>query len=106
VEIAGLPPDLSEELRRNALQLGNPAILAPQILTDDVPLPVVVRVRPLVGALTALTAAPVTAGGTLLRARLAQTQGEMGILIDQALVYGRFPPAKPGRTDDFRWPKE
>jgi uncharacterized protein len=106
VEVAALPPDLSDELKRNAaagaLQPALPAIALP----GELPVPVIIRERPLIGPLAALTAAPVAAGGQLLKARPAQPVSEMTLLIEQALTQGRLPPSKPGRTDDFRWPRE
>ncbi len=103
VEVAGLPPELSEELKSSAVvQPALPVIMLP----DELPQPVVIRERPLVGPLAALTAAPVGAGGQLLRTRPAQPVNEMTLLIEQALGQGRLPPPKPGRTDDFRWPRE
>jgi uncharacterized protein len=106
VELAALPPDLSEELRRNAAGVAPQPTLPPLALPDELPLPVVIRERPLAGPLAALTAAPVALGGLLLKSRPPQPFNEMTLLIEQALVQGRLPPAKPGRTDDFRWPRE
>jgi uncharacterized protein len=106
VEVAALPPELSDELKRNgaggSLQPALPSISLP----DELPVPVIIRERPLIGPLAALTAAPVTGGGQLLKVRPAQPISEMILLIEQALTQGRLPPAKPGRTDDFRWPRE
>jgi uncharacterized protein len=103
VEVAALPPDLSDELKRNAaVQPSLPTFVLP----DALPVPVIIRERPLVGILTALTSAPVSPGGQLMRGRVLQPVSEMTLLIDQALAQGRLPPPKPGRTDDFRWPRD
>ena len=103
-EIAALPNDLSEQIRRE--QPG----MTPQGLINAVPLPELpalptIGQRPLAGPAMALTAPPQSPDGVLLRGRLSYPATEMGILIEQAFAYGRPPPAKPGRADDFSWPK-
>jgi hypothetical protein len=105
VEVAAaLPTDLSEQIRRDAPGL------VPQSLVAAVPLPELpelpqIGVRPLAGPVLALTNPPASPGGVLLDRRILFPANEMGILAEQALAYGRPPPAKQGRADDFAWPR-
>jgi len=103
-EIAALPTDLSEQIRRD-----EPG-LAPQNLLAAVPLPELpalpaIGQRPLAGPILALTIPAQSPGAALLSGRIVQPPNEMGILVEQAMTYGRLPPAKPGRADDFAWPR-
>jgi uncharacterized protein len=102
VETAALPTDLSEQIRRD-----EPG-LVPQSLLGAVPLPELpelpqIGVRPLAGPVIALSTPAQSPGAGLLRSRIALPANEMGILVEQALLYGRPPPPKPGRADDFVW---
>jgi uncharacterized protein len=106
VEIAALPNDLSEQIRRDAPGL------APQGLQSAIPLPTelpelpVISLRPLAGPVLELTGTPQSPGGRLLGGRIIAPANEMAILVEQALAYGRTPPAKAGRADDFAWPRQ
>jgi len=104
LEIATLPKDLSEQMRRDLPGM------TPQGLVSAVPLPElpelpVIAQRPLMGPIVALTSPPVSAEGALLKGRLLFQATEMGILVEQAFAYGRSPPPKSGRADDFAWPR-
>jgi uncharacterized protein len=102
--VAALPQDLSEQIRRDTPGL------APQVLQGILPLPEelpslpIIRERPLQGPVIELTAAPAAPGAQLMRRRLAAPAGELSIMVEQALAYGRLPLPKPGRADDVRWP--
>jgi uncharacterized protein len=62
--------------------------------------------RPAAGAVVALTVPPVSVGAVLLSRRIQPQSNEMQILVEQTLGYGRPTVAKPGRADDFRWPRQ
>ncbi len=104
-EIAALPSDLSEQIRRDAPGL------VPQGLQASIPLPTelpelpVISLRPLSGPILELTGPARSPGGRLLSGRVLTPATEMTILVEQALAYGRLPPAKAGRADDFAWPR-
>jgi uncharacterized protein len=104
VEVASLPSDLSEQIRRDAPSLV-PQGLQSVPLPSELPAVPVIGERPLSGPIIALTNPPESAGGRMLSGRITQPSNEMAILVEQALGYGRLPPAKNGRADDFRWPK-
>ncbi len=105
--IAALPTDLSEQIRRE-LPGATPQGLVGGLTLPDLPelpeLPVI-GLRPLAGPVLALTAPALSADGALLRGRVPMPSTEMGILVEQVFAYGRPPPAKPGRADDFSWPR-
>jgi uncharacterized protein len=104
-EVAALPSDLSEQIKRDAPGL------VPQSLQSAVPLPTelptlpVISLRPLASPTLELTGTPQTPGGQILRGQIIPPANEMAILVEQALGYGRLPPAKAGRADDFSWPR-
>jgi hypothetical protein len=60
--------------------------------------------RPLAGPVVPLTRPEVTPGGVLLVSRPA-LEGDTGALNRRALEQGVAPPPRPGRADDFRWPR-
>ena len=63
-----------------------------------------VVVKPQAGPILALTAPPFAAGGVLAKVdRMPGTA--FGGLAETALVQGKALNAKPGRTDDFSWPR-
>ncbi len=103
-EVAALPTDLSDQIRRELPGYAPPALLGGLALPELPELPVIGQ-RPLAGPVLALTTPPQSPGGLLLRGRMLMPATEMGILVEQALAYGRPPPAKPGRADDFAWPR-
>jgi len=103
-EIAALPSDLSEQIRRDAPGMTPQGLLAAVPLPELPYLPAISQ-RPLAGPVVALTIPPQSPGGVLLQGRVIAAPGEMAILVEQALAYGRPPPAKLGRADDFAWPR-
>ncbi len=105
--IADLPADLSEQIRRELPGSPAPGLFGGLTLPELPELPALPAIgqRPLAGSVLALTAPPLTPGGVLLRGRVAMPSTEMGILVEQAFAYGRLPLAKPGRADDFAWPR-
>jgi hypothetical protein len=102
--VAALPQDLSEQIRRDTPGLVPQTLLGALALPEELAAPVVIRERPLQGPVIELTAAPSTPGAQLLARRIVAPAGEMSILVEQALAYGRLTPPKPGRADDHRWP--
>ncbi|MDB5571584.1 MAG: hypothetical protein JWN93_2767 [Hyphomicrobiales bacterium] len=80
--------------------------------TLAIPLPpaapmIVIPVRPASGPIVPLTGAAVSPGGQLAtrtRNADAKDRGARAI-VEQALVQGRPLETRPGRADDFRWPR-
>jgi uncharacterized protein len=105
VDIAALPSDLSEQIKRDSPGLAPQGLQAALPLPAEMPALPVISVRPLAGPTIALTGAPQTVGGQMLRGRFNPPANEMTILVEQAFGYGRLPPAKPGRADDYSWPR-
>ena len=68
---------------------------------------VVIPVRPAAGAVVPLTGPVNAKGGELAttRARRATDASEADALLDRALVQGRPIDPRPGRADDFSWPR-
>jgi len=68
---------------------------------------VVIPVRPAAGAVVPLTGPVNARGGELAttRARRATDASEAEALLDRALVQGRPIDPRPGRADDFSWPR-
>ena len=68
---------------------------------------VVIPVRPAAGAVVPLTGPVNAKGGELAtsRARRATDASEAEALLDRALVQGRPIDPRPGRADDFSWPR-
>jgi hypothetical protein len=105
VDVAALPPDVNEQIRRESPTYVPPelqSMLPPTIDPLDIPLAVV---RPLAGPTVPLLAPAVSPQGDLVRGRPAPMT-QAAIERDQVLVYGQLPTPKPGRADDFRWPRE
>ncbi len=87
-----------------------PAKVAPPVvaLPALAPTPeVVIPVRPAAGAVVPLTGPVNARGGELAttRARRATDASEAEALLDRALVQGRPQDSRPGRADDFSWPR-
>ncbi len=66
--------------------------------------PVALPVKPLVGPVLPLTRQDVTPGGTLVSGQLKLT-GDHAYPVQRALRTGIAPSSRPGRADDFRWPR-
>ena len=82
---------------------GDPLVLAP---LPPVAPQVVIPVKPAEGTVMALNAPALSPGGQLVaRARPVNAPGEAAAVIDRVLVQGRPPDARPGRADDFSWPR-
>ncbi len=60
--------------------------------------------RPLAGPVVPLTRPDVTPGGALLASR-PTLEGDTGAINRRALEAGLAPAPRPGRADDFRWPR-
>ncbi len=76
-------------------------------LTDDLALVPVIPVRPLAGPILPLTGAAPAAGETALLASIqdARGRGDTATQLDRIFGDGVAPEPKPGRADDFRWPR-
>jgi hypothetical protein len=65
-------------------------------------------VRPAAGAVVPLTAPPISPGGRLLTSARQLTRvadPDAALVVDHSLVQGRPQEARPGRADDFSWPR-
>ncbi len=103
-QVAALPRDLSEQIRRDTPGLAPQVLQGALPLPDELPALPAISLRPLQGPVIELTAAPVAAGAALRTGRLVAVSSEMSIMVEQVLGYGRLVPPKPGRADDFSWP--
>ncbi len=70
----------------------------------DPAVPVVLPSKPLVGPVLPLTRQDVAPGGTLVSSPPKLT-GDSAYTVRRALRTGIAPSARPGRADDFRWPR-
>jgi hypothetical protein len=70
----------------------------------DPAVPVALPAKPLVGPVLPLTRQDVTPGGTLLSGPPKLT-GDHAYPVQRALRTGIAPGSRPGRADDFRWPR-
>jgi hypothetical protein len=104
--VAALPQDLSEQIRRDTPGVVPQSLQGALPLPEELPTLPVIRERPLQGPVIELTGAPATPGAQLVLRRVVAPANEMSIMVEQVLAYGRQPPSKPGRADDFRWPGE
>lgn len=68
----------------------------------DVPIPVVIPVKPVTGPILPLLAIQPTPEGSLLRSR-PLAKGDAAALIHRVYGEGRTPEPVPGRADDFSW---
>ena len=66
---------------------------------------VAIPVKPAEGAVVALTTPTLSPGGRLVGTRVASATGEAQALIDRVLVQGNPLDPRPGRADDFSWPR-
>jgi hypothetical protein len=98
------PPPLAPPARAETAKIIDPLSTLPALA----PTPeVVIPVRPAAGAVAPLTGPVSAKGGQLAttRARSATDASEADALLDRALVQGRPQDPRPGRADDFSWPK-
>ena len=106
IELAALPSDLSEQVKRDSPGLTQQGLQASLPLPAELPTIPVILERPLAGPIVALTSAPLASGGQILKSKPLLASSEISIMVEQALGYGRLPPAKSGRADDFQWPRK
>ncbi|MGV6871617.1 SGNH/GDSL hydrolase family protein [Pseudochelatococcus sp. B33] len=71
----------------------------------DMPVPVVIPVKPVAGPILPLLAIQPTPDGTLLQSR-PLAKGDAAALIHQVYGEGRAPEPVAGRADDFSWPAD
>jgi hypothetical protein len=97
-DIANLPPDIEQTandinaLIRHEMGAGAP-IGAPAPIESE---------RPLAGPILPLTARPVSPGGALAA---RQTTPRVDASVERVLALGAAIAPKPGRADDFAWPR-
>lgn len=94
---ASTPADDTESVDRKIL-----AALPP--VPEPEGLPQIARQRPLAGPVLPLTRAEASAGGALMGER-PRLEGDAGFTLERALRDGVAPTPRPGRADDFRWPR-
>lgn len=77
-------------------------------LPTDVPLAPIVQLRPLAGPILPLTGAPPGGGDGALIASIqeARGRGDVAAGLDRVFGQGIAPEPRPGRADDFRWPRD
>lgn len=99
--IAATTPDIAPSLDLPAL---SPAAPEPQKPEPAPPAPVI---RPAAGPVTPLNAPPLSPGGKLVTTSRVAPLGdkEAAAVVERSLVQGRAPDARPGRADDFSWPR-
>jgi uncharacterized protein len=110
-DIAALPSELSEQIRRSAPAVipNSAAVLEQKSVQEAILLPedtlkaAVIGERPLTGPILILTQPAQTEGSRLLKARVTPPMNEINLLTEQVMGYGRLPVPKTGRSDDFRW---
>lgn len=89
--------------------LGGPAPASATVSVPDpsaAPLPEApVPARPAIGPVLPLTRPDLAPGGTLVSER-PKFSGDSASSAQRALRDGIAPPPRPGRADDFRWPRE
>lgn len=100
-DIANLPPDIEQaaidinaQIRR---EMGVPAPAA----GAGAPAPIEPE-KPLAGPILPLTARPLSPGGTLAT---RQSPVRIGAAVERVLAQGGAIEPKPGRADDFAWPR-
>lgn len=75
-------------------------------LPADVPLAPIVQLRPLAGPILPLTGAPPGGDSALIASiQEARGRGEIAAQLDRVFGLGIAPEPRPGRVDDFRWPR-
>jgi hypothetical protein len=87
-----------------------PAVAPPGPVVVALPAPaappeVVIPVKPEAGVAVSLTGPAVASDGTLATRGPRSTLAGSRALVDRALVQGQPLEARPGRADDFRWPR-
>ena len=98
---------LNAEIKHDALR--DPAVSIQAALPiPDAPTELSFPLRPAAGPVVSLTAPPLAVGGLLAsrgKRTAAPLGGEAQAAIDRVFAEGRPPDTKPGRADDFAWPK-
>lgn len=109
-DVIALPvsPDTGAPLAPE-LQAGGIARLIDEMvgnLPATLSLPAALQVRPLAGPILPLTALAAPGDKTLLASITeARGHGEIAVQLDRIFGEGIAPEPKPGRLDDYRWPK-
>jgi uncharacterized protein len=117
--IIALPPVEVESPR--TLAAPNSAVAAAPVNVEDLitrmaglasgqaialPAPALVPVKPVAGPILQLSGlAPARDGALISDIRTARGSGSQAVEIDRVFAEGVAPSPRPGRADDFRWPK-
>lgn len=75
------------------------------LAAPDLPGPLFLPTRPAAGPVVSLTSPALSPGGALDDGRARLLGGDAAATLTRALVEGRAQDAKPGRGDDFGWPR-
>ncbi|MBL8588359.1 MAG: DUF459 domain-containing protein [Methylobacteriaceae bacterium] len=75
------------------------------IAPPDLPGALFLPSKPAAGAVVPLTVPALSPGGALAAGRATAAGGDAAALMRRALTEGRPQEAKPGRADDFAWPR-
>ena len=65
----------------------------------------IIPIKPAAGPVVPLTTPVLSPGGQLATALKAKPGSEQAVLVEHALTEGRAVDPRPGRADDFRWPR-
>jgi len=100
--------DINEQIRRQVLGEGrHGGDLRAGLPIPALPADIYFPSKPAAGPVLPLTATIVSPGGQLAvrEKNKAATASEIQAMLDRAFVQGRPSEAKPGRSDDFSWPR-
>jgi hypothetical protein len=99
--------DMSAQIRRQALGESRPNDLQARLPIPALPADVYIPSKPAAGPIMPLTQVLTSPGGHLATREKSKGSGtsEIQALLDRAFIQGRPTEAKPGRADDFSWPR-
>ncbi len=106
--VAALPAAPAAEIAARPAAPQKPAGPGPLVAlpAPAAPPAVIIPVRPLAGPVAPLTGPAVSPGGVLAtRAAPAGTAAGSQAILERAIVQGQPLEARPGRADDFSWPR-
>jgi uncharacterized protein len=99
--------DINAQIRRQVLGERRPGDVQAGLPMPALPADVYFPSKPAAGPILPLTQALISPGGTLAVREKGKTGSvsEIQSMLDRAFIQGRPPEAKPGRSDDFSWPR-
>ncbi len=101
IALPGSPGELDIALRPGGVEQLIDSSIPP---LPDIPGAPAIPTKPLAGPILQLTRPDLSPGGTLVAAR-PRGPGEAAALIERVFGLGNAPDPRPGRADDFRWPR-